>query len=507
MERQVIQCAREAFGSGRTRPLEFRLHQLQALQKMMSEREVEIITALKQDINRSQYDTSLLELIGINNEINLALGKLREWAAPRLVEKNLLTMSDEAYIQPEPLGVVLIIGAWNYPWAVTLVPLVGAIAAGNGAVVKPSEISGYSSLLLATLLPLYLDKDLYPVVTGGVPETQELLKQRFDHIFYTGSSAVGKLVMEAAARHITPVTLELGGKSPCYIDKNCDIRVACRRITWGKFVNCGQTCIAPDYILCEPCVQGHVVECIRQTLLEFYGPDPKSSPDYGRIINQTHFNRVVGLMEGYAPVLGGQCDASQRYIAPTILKDVPPHSKLMQEEIFGPLLPIVTVSGLDEAINFINERDKPLALYIFSSDKQVTKKMIEETTSGGVTVNDVMMHYTLISLPFGGVGQSGMGFYHGKHTFDRLSHQRACLLRSLGMESINLARYPPQDRQRASRARLALMSPLIDLSKKTYIWAISMTVIAIGLLITLLVILLIAAGLNCTCWYWRGFFN
>ncbi|XP_049581777.1 aldehyde dehydrogenase, dimeric NADP-preferring isoform X2 [Syngnathus scovelli] len=507
MERQIIQHTRGAFESGRTRPLEFRLQQLQALQRMISEREIDIVTALKQDMNRSQYDTSLLELIGIDNEINLAMEKLREWAAPRLVEKNLFTMSDEAYIQPEPLGVVLIIGAWNYPWAVTLIPLVGAIAAGNGAVVKPSEICGCSSLLLATLLPLYLDKDLYPVVAGGVPETQELLRQRFDHIFYTGSSVVGKLVMEAAARHITPVTLELGGKSPCYIDKNCDIRVACRRITWGKFVNCGQTCIAPDYILCEPCVQGRVVECIRQTLLEFYGPDPKSSPDYGRIINQTHFNRVVGLMEGYAPVLGGQYDASQRYIAPTILKDVPPDSKLMQEEIFGPLLPIVTVSGLDEAINFINKRDKPLALYIFSSDKKVTKKMIKETTSGGVTVNDVMMHYTLISLPFGGIGQSGMGFYHGKHTFDRLSHQRACLLRSLAMESINLARYPPQDRQRARRARLALMSPLIDLSKKTYIWAISMTVIAFGLLITLLVILLLAAGLNCTCWYWRGFFN
>ncbi|XP_077398154.1 aldehyde dehydrogenase, dimeric NADP-preferring-like isoform X2 [Festucalex cinctus] len=404
MERQVIQRTREAFVSGRSRPLEFRLQQLQALQRMITEREVEITTALKQDISRSQYDTSLLELIGIDNEINLALKKLREWAAPRPVEKNFFTISDEAYIQPEPLGVVLIIGAWNYPWAVTLIPLVGAIAAGNGAVVKPSEISAFSSLLLETLLPLYLDKDLYPVVTGGVPETQELLKQRFDHIFYTGSSAVGKLVMEAAARYITPVTLELGGKSPCYIDKNCDIRVACRRITWGKFVNCGQTCIAPDYILCEPCVQGRVVEYIRQTLLEFYGPDPKSSPDYGRIINQTHFNRVVGLMEGYAPVLGGQCDASQCYIAPTILKDVPPHARLMQEEIFGPLLPIVTVSGLDEAINFINERDNPLALYIFSSDKQLTEKMIKETTSGGVTVNDVMMHYTLISLPFGGVG-------------------------------------------------------------------------------------------------------
>ncbi|XP_077594003.1 aldehyde dehydrogenase, dimeric NADP-preferring-like [Stigmatopora nigra] len=507
MERQLIQHTREAFVSGRTRNLGFRVQQLQALQRMVSEREVEITAALKQDINRSQYDTSLLELIGIDNEINLALEKVGEWAAPRLVEKNLLTISDKAYIQSEPLGVVLIIGAWNYPWALTLIPLVGAIAAGNGAVVKPSEISAYSSALLERLLPLYLDKDLYPVVVGGVLETQELLKQRFDHIFYTGSSPVGKLVMEAAAQHLTPVTLELGGKSPCYIDKICDIRVACRRITWGKFVNCGQTCIAPDYILCEPCVQGQVVECIQKTLLEFYGPDPKSSPDYGRIINQTHFKRLVGLMEGYTPVLGGQCDPSQRYIAPTILKDVPPNSRLMQEEIFGPLLPIMTVSGLNEAIDFINERDKPLALYIFSSDNKVIKKMIGKTTSGGVTVNDVLMHYTLISLPFGGVGQSGMGFYHGKHTFDQFSHQRGCLHRSLGMESINLARYPPQDRQRARRARLALKSPLIDLSRKTYIWAISVTVIAFGLLITLVVILLVAAGLNCTCWYWRGFFN
>uniref|UniRef100_A0A3Q3X9H9 Aldehyde dehydrogenase domain-containing protein n=1 Tax=Mola mola TaxID=94237 RepID=A0A3Q3X9H9_MOLML len=327
-------------------------------------------------------------------------------STPRPVEKNLLTISDEVYIHPEPLGVVLIIGAWNYPWAVTLLPLVGAIAAGNAAVVKPSELSESSALLLHALLPRYLDKDLYPVVTGGVTETQELLRLRFDHIFYTGSSTVGKQVMEAAAHHLTPVTLELGGKSPCYIDKNCDIRVACRRITWGKFANCGQTCIAPDYILCDPCIQGRVVECIRQTLLEFYGADPKCSPDYGRIINRRHFSRVMGLMEGYAPVLGGQSDASQRYIAPTVLKDVPPHSRLMQEEIFGPLLPIVTVGDMDDAIRFINEREKPLALYIFCSNKKAVKRMIEETSSGGVTVNDVMMHYTLCSLPFGGVGKT-----------------------------------------------------------------------------------------------------
>ncbi|XP_026150176.1 aldehyde dehydrogenase, dimeric NADP-preferring-like isoform X2 [Mastacembelus armatus] len=313
--------------------------------------------------------------------------------------------------------------------------------------------------------------------------------------------------MEAAARHLAPVTLELGGKSPCYIDKNCDIRIACRRITWGKFINCGQTCIAPDYILCEPCIQGRVVECIRQTLLEFYGADPKSSPDYGRIINQRHFNRIMSLMEGYTPVVGGQSDAPQRYIAPTVLKDVPPHSRLMQEEIFGPLLPIVTVSDMDDAIHFINEREKPLALYIFCTDKKATKRMIEETTSGGVTVNDVMMHYTLSSLPFGGVGQSGMGCYHGKHTFNQLSHQRACLVRSLGMESVNLARYPPQDRRRARRVRMALKSPLIDMSKRTLVWAVVATIIGFGLFIALLIILLIAAGLNCTCWYWRGFYN
>ncbi|XP_031728313.1 aldehyde dehydrogenase family 3 member A2a isoform X3 [Anarrhichthys ocellatus] len=506
-EQLVVQRARKSFQTGKTKPLEYRIHQLKNLLRFISERRGEIADAVKRDLGKSARGTELFETLGLEGEINLSMEKLAEWAAPRPVEKSLLTISDEVYVQPEPLGVVLIIGAWNYPWAVTLQPLVGAIAAGNAAVVKPSELSEHSSLLLRALLPRYLDKDLYPVVTGGVSETQELLKQRFDHVFYTGSSTVGKLVMEAAARHLTPVTLELGGKSPCYIDKDCDIRIACRRITWGKFVNCGQTCIAPDFILCEPCIQGRVVDAIRQTLLEFYGADPKCSPDYCRIINQRHFIRVMGLMEGYTPVVGGQSDASQRYIAPTVLKDVPPHSRMMQEEIFGPLLPIVAVSDMDDAIRFINEREKPLALYIFCSDKKATKRMIEETSSGGVTVNDVMMHYTLSSLPFGGVGQSGMGHYHGKHTFDQLSHHRACLVRSLRMENVNLARYPPQDRRRARRVQMALRSPMIDMSKRTFVWAVTATIIGFGLFITLLVILLIASGLNCTCWYWRGFYN
>ncbi|XP_064831391.1 aldehyde dehydrogenase family 3 member A2-like isoform X2 [Oncorhynchus masou masou] len=512
MEKQAVQRAREAFLAGRSRPQEFRVQQLKSLQRMITDRQGEIATALRQDINRSQYDTLLFELIGLENEISLAVSKLAQWAAPRPVERNLLTISDQAYIQPEPLGVVLIIGAWNYPWALTLQPLVGAIAAGNAAVVKPSELSVYSASLLKALLPRYLDQELYPVVCGGVSETQELLRQRFDHVFYTGNSTVGKLVMEAAARHLTPVTLELGGKSPCYIDKDVDLRVACRRITWGKFVNCGQTCIAPDYILCEPSIQNRVVEGIRQTLLEFYGPDPKSSPDYGRIINQRHFNRLMTLLEGYTATVGGQSDSSQRYIAPTVVKDVPPQARLMQEEIFGPLLPIVTVSDIDEAIHFINEREKPLALYVFSSNKKVIqdiplsvsvhkviKRMLAETTSGGVTVNDVIMHYTLNSLPFGGVGQSGTGRYHGKHTFDQFSHHRACLVKSLGMEEVHMVRYPPQNHQKVRRVRLAMRTPLVDFSKGTYIWAVTASIVALGLLVALTVILILAAGVSCTC--------
>uniref|UniRef100_A0A4W5PJZ4 Aldehyde dehydrogenase n=1 Tax=Hucho hucho TaxID=62062 RepID=A0A4W5PJZ4_9TELE len=418
MDKQAVQRAREAFLAGRSRPLEFRVQQLKSLQRMITDRQGEIATALKQDINRSQYDTPLFELIGLENEISLAVSKLAQWAAPRPVERNLLTVLDQVYIQPEPLGVVLIIGAWNYPWALTLQPLVGAIAAGTPQ--RPPPLHSYSSIAV--------------------------------------------------------------------------------RITWGKFVNCGQTCIAPDYILCEPSIQNRVVEGIRQTLLEFYGPDPKSSPDYGRIINQRHFNRVMALLEGYTATLGGQSDASQRYIAPTVVKDVPPQARLMQEEIFGPLLPIVTVSDIDDAIHFINEREKPLALYVFSSNKKVIKRMLAETTSGGVTVNDVIMHYTLNSLPFGGVGQSGTGRYHGKHTFDQFSHHRACLVKSLGMEEVNMARYPPQNRQKARRVRLAMRTPLVDFSRKTYIWAVAATVFAFGLLVTLTAILLIAGGLNCTCW-------
>ncbi|KGL85122.1 Fatty aldehyde dehydrogenase, partial [Tinamus guttatus] len=297
-------------------------------------------------------------------------------------------------------------------------------------------------------------QELYPVVTGGVAETTELLTHRFDHILYTGNSTVGKIVMAAAAKHLTPVTLELGGKSPCYIDKDCDLAVACR---WGKYMNCGQTCIAPDYVLCEPSIQAQVVENIKATLQEFYGHDVKSSPDYERIINKRHFQRVLALLEGQKIAHGGETDEASCFIAPTILTDVSPESKVMQEEIFGPILPIVPVKSVDEAIEFINSREKPLALYVFSNNKKLIQNMIAETSSGGVTANDVIMHSGIPDLPFGGVGHSGMGAYHGQHSFETFSHHRSCLIRDLKMEGTNKVRYPPGSQKKVDWAKFFLL--------------------------------------------------
>ncbi|XP_037021765.2 aldehyde dehydrogenase family 3 member A2 [Artibeus jamaicensis] len=456
MERQV-QRVRDAFRTGRSKPLRFRLQQLEALRRMVQEREKDILAAIASDLCKSELNAYSHEVITILGEVDLVLEKLPEWVTAKPAQKNLLTMLDEAYVQPEPLGVVLIIGAWNFPFILTIQPLIGAIAAGNAVIIKPSEISENTAKILARLLPQYLDQDLYVVVNGGVDETTELLKQRFDHIFYTGNTAVGKIVMQAAAKHLTPVTLELGGKSPCYIDKDCDLDVACRRIAWGKYMNCGQTCIAPDYILCESSLQNQVVQKIKDNVKEFYGENIKESPDYERIINLHHFKRILSLLEGQKIAFGGDTDEATRYVAPTILTDVDPETKVMQEEIFGPVLPIVPVKNADEAIKFINGREKPLAFYVFSHNNKLVQRMIDSTSSGGVTVNDVIMHFTLSSLPFGGVGSSGMGAYHGQHSFDTFSHHRPCLLKSLKRESANKLRYPPNSQSKVNWAKFFLL--------------------------------------------------
>nr|XP_040125558.1 aldehyde dehydrogenase family 3 member A2 isoform X3 [Ictidomys tridecemlineatus] len=391
MENQVQQL-RQTFRSGRSRPLRFRLQQLEALRRMVQEREKDILSAIAADLCKSEFNAYSQEVITVLGEIDLMLGNLHEWVTAKPVKKNLLTMMDEAYIQPEPLGVILIIGAWNYPFVLTMQPLVGAIAAGNAVIIKPSELSENTAKILAKLLPQYLDQDLYAVVNGGVEETTELLKQRFDHILYTGNTAVGKIVMEAAAKYLTPVTLELGGKSPCYIDKDCDLDVVCRRITWGKYMNCGQTCIAPDYILCEASLQSQIVQKIKETVKEFYGENIKESPDYERIINLRHFKRIQSLLEGQKIAFGGETDEATRYIAPTVLTDVDPETRVMQEEIFGPVLPIVPVKNADEAINFINKREKPLALYIFSHNNKVP-------VGWGLITENIVLILFLINVP------------------------------------------------------------------------------------------------------------
>ncbi|KAM6932964.1 aldehyde dehydrogenase family 3 member A2-like [Xenentodon cancila] len=459
-EQVVVQRARQAFRTGRTRPLEFRIQQLKGLQSFIKERKKNIAEALKKDLGKCELGGELFETLVVDAELKLVIERLAEWAAPRPVERNLLTLLDEVYVMPQPRGVVLILGAWNYPWSLTLLPMIGAIAAGNAAILKPSDMSPNSSEVLEEYLSLYLDRDLYPVVTGGVPETQELLRLRFDHVFYTGSPTVGKLVMEAAARHLTPVTLELGGKSPCYIDKDCNISVACRRIAWGKFINCGQTCIAPDYILCESSIQDRVLEEITKNIKEFYTDNPMTSEDYGRIINQRQFKRLVGLMEGTTVVFGGDADETQNYIGPTLLKNVTGKSKVMQEEIFGPLLPIITVAGLDEAIEFINEREKPLVLYVYSNDRKLIKRVITETSSGALLANDCIVHFIDSALPFGGVGYSGMGHYRGRHSFDQLSHLRSCMIKPFSLEVVNNMRYPPHTVKKVSWARFFLLTPV-----------------------------------------------
>ncbi|XP_066491148.1 aldehyde dehydrogenase family 3 member A2 isoform X2 [Tiliqua scincoides] len=454
--KEVVERARAAFNTGKSRPLEFRIQQLKALKRMLEEKEKEIAAALKADLNKNECNAYTYEIMTALGEVALAIDKLPQWAAPQHVEKTLMTLTDETYIHYEPLGVVLIMGAWNYPFALVVTPLIGAIAAGNAVVVKPSDISEHTAKLFEELLPQYLDKDLFPVVNGGIPESTELLKQKFDHILYTGNSVVGKIVMEAAAKHLTPVTLELGGKSPCYVDKDCDLDVACRRITWGKYMNCGQTCIAPDYVLCDRSIQDRIVETMKKTLTEFYGEDVKKSPDYERIVNKRHFSRIMSLLEGQKIVHGGDSDEATCFIAPTILADVNPESKIMKEEIFGPVLPIVSVKGVDEAIRFINQREKPLALYVFAN-KEIVKKMIAETSSGGVTANDVLMHFTLPCLPFGGVGNSGMGAYHGRYSFETFSHRRSCLVRALKMEAVNKLRYPPSSQKKVDWAKFFIL--------------------------------------------------
>ncbi|WP_042387121.1 aldehyde dehydrogenase family protein [Streptacidiphilus melanogenes] len=420
----VVARLRAHFASGRTKPLAWRRAQLAALRALLTEHTEAFQQALHADLGKSAAEAYRTEIGFTVNELDHTVAHLEEWLAPKPAGVPGVFQPAEARVVRDPLGVVLIIGPWNYPLQLALAPLVGALAAGNTAVVKPSELAPRTSAAMARLLPQYLAPEAVTVVEGGVPETTELLEQHFDHIFYTGNGAVGRIVMAAAARHLTPVTLELGGKSPVVVEPGADLEVTARRLAQGKFLNAGQTCVAPDYVLAvgeaATALEPHLVAAVR----ELYGEDPRNAA-YGRIVNERHFDRLTALLDDGRLVTGGENDRADRYLAPTVLADVSPDAPVMQAEIFGPILPIIAVPDLDAAIAFINERDKPLALYAFTTSEQTKRRLTEETSSGALSFGLPVSHLAMPELPFGGVGESGMGRYHGAYSVETFSHAKA----------------------------------------------------------------------------------
>ncbi len=444
LDAEVLNKAlRSTFESGRTRPLAWRKEQLAGLRRMLDECDSELVDALAADLGRPRMEGFAADLGHAKAEIRHLHGHVADWMKPTKVSLPLTVAPGRGWIQPEPLGVALVIAPWNYPIQLLLEPLAAAIAAGNCVVAKPSELAPHCSAALARLLPRYLDGEAVVVVEGGVEETTALLDQRWDHIFFTGSTNVGRVVAAAAAKHLTPTVLELGGKSPTYVHASADLDITARRIAFGKFLNAGQTCIAPDYVLADRQIRDQLVDKLQREITAFYGPTPRDSASLGRIVNERHARRLQGLLEQGAGtvVTGGEVDVEARYVAPTLTVDPSPEAPIMQEEIFGPILPILAVDGPAEAKAFVTVRPKPLALYVFAGEGSVIDDVVDNVSSGGVCVNQTLMHLLPPDLPFGGVGDSGMGAYHGKTGFDAFSHRKSVLKKSFRPDLKML--YPP----------------------------------------------------------------
>ncbi|WP_405445520.1 aldehyde dehydrogenase family protein [Streptomyces achromogenes] len=428
----VVARLRATFATGRTKSVDWRTDQLLRMRALLTERGADLAAALRADLGKSDTEAYRTEIDFTVREIDHTLEHLADWLRPEPAPVPPHLGADAtAWTQYDPLGVVLVIAPWNYPAQLLLAPMVGALASGNAVVAKPSELAPATSAALAGLIPAYLDRDAVAVVEGGVPETTALLAERFDHIFYTGNGTVGRIVMRAAAEHLTPVTLELGGKSPVFVDRGTDLEAVADRLARGKFLNAGQTCVAPDYVLTDPETAPALEAALVRAIEKLFGADPARSPEYGRIVNERHFDRLSGLLGSGRVAVGGVGDRAAKYLAPTVLADVDPASPVMREEIFGPILPIVTVAGLDEAIGFINDRDKPLALYVFSESDETRARIAAETSSGGLGYGLPVAHLTVSDLPFGGVGESGMGNYHGRYSIETFSHRKAVLAKPL----------------------------------------------------------------------------
>ena len=437
----AIANQRTFFATGKTKDYNFRVAQLNKLSQLIKDHEQLILDAVYADLRKPALEAFGSEILITLSEIKFALKHLKTWMKPKKVGTPINLFPSSSYIYTEPLGVVLIVAPWNYPFALTIQPLIGAIAAGNCAILKPSEHTPHTSSAIAKIINDNFDPNFIIAIEGGIETSQALLAEKFDHIFFTGGTAIGKIVMEAAAKYLTPVTLELGGKSPCIVDETCDLEVTAKRIVWGKFYNAGQTCVAPDYLLVQKNIKPLLIEKLVTHVKAFFGENPQKSPDLARVVNDRQFDRLVGLLDEGKVLIGGNSDKSDRFIAPTLIEAVSPNSKIMAEEIFGPILPILEYDQLSEAIAFVNAHPKPLALYFFSRNKQNQERILQSVSFGGGCFNDTIMHLGNPELPFGGVGHSGMGSYHGKASFDIFSHRKSVLKNSFRFDL--KWRYPP----------------------------------------------------------------
>lgn len=424
---QMVKSQKQFFLSNKTKPYRFRRKQLEKLKAMLQTYENDIYDALKKDLNKSKHEALTTEIGILYAEINFTLKHLKKWMDKQEVPSPLTHKGTSSYIVYEPYGCTLIMAPWNYPLQLSILPAIGAIAAGNTVVLKPSELTPHTSKLLKRMVENTFDANFFTVVEGDKTISEQLLHERFDYIFFTGSTQVGKIIMEKASKHLTPVTLELGGKSPAIVDKECQLKLAAKRIVWGKFTNAGQTCVAPDYVYVQEKIHHKFVKELKKQIISLYGKNPLQNKDYVRIVNKEHFDRLLGFLKKDQVVYGGKSDSVSLKIEPTIVHNISWNDQMMQEEIFGPILPILSFSTLDEIIPTIQQNEKPLALYYFGSAKKKENKLIESISFGGGCINDTLYHLANPHLPFGGVGHSGIGAYHGQYSFETFSHRKSIL--------------------------------------------------------------------------------
>lgn len=448
--KEILKKQRDFFNSGRTLSIGFRLKSLKKLRSVVLEYEDLILDALKKDVGKSAFEGYVTEVHQVKSELNYHISRLRKWARPEKARTPLLHLFSKSCITSRPYGVVLVISPWNFPFNLAFIPLIGAISGGNCILLKPSSFSPETTAVMREIIGKSFSPEHVTMVDGGRDVNKKILEFRYDYIFFTGGKETGRIVMEKASKYLTPLTLELGGKCPCIVDAEAHLESSARRIVWGKFLNVGQMCLAPDYLLVDRKIKDEFVERLKQTITKFYGENPRNSPDYGRIINKRHFDRIVALLEDVKVIFGGESDRNELYIAPTLIDEVSLSDKIMEEEIFGPLLPIIHYETLDEAIEIVKKLPVPLACYFFSRNRKKREFILRNIEAGGICINDTVIHFDNKYLPFGGKGESGLGRYHGRASFDTFTYRQSIMIRNNKRE-IGL-RYPPfKDRLKVLR--------------------------------------------------------